>query len=373
MRICFTVNAAWNMWNFRRQLVEAMLADEHEVHILAPRDESVGRLEAMGCRFTHLSMDRKGLNPFAEFGLLHRIGKHFRKIRPDIVFGFTIKNNLFGSLAASRQRIPFVPNVTGLGTAFLSSAALKMASVALYRVALRRCPKVFFQNDDDRALFAELGIVDKGRSVLLPGSGIDLNEFSYAPMPENRAPTTFLMIARLLRDKGVVEYAEAARLVKEQAQHVRFELLGDLYTANRTAISKDMLESWERSGTIKYLGHRDDVRGCIVQADCIVLPSYREGAPRTLIEAAAMGRPLIATDVPGCRAVVDAGSTGFLCAVRDAVSLADAMLEFTTMRPEQRAGMGREGRKKMEREFSVDRVIAAYSGVLKETFPSGFA
>ena len=367
MRICITVNSAWNIWNFRRPLVEALMKDGHEVIILAPVDESVRHLASIGCRFEHLPMDRKGLNPFVELNFLWRIARKFREIKPDVVFGFTIKNNLFGALVAGWLKIPFVPNVTGLGTAFLSGAALRAGSVGLYRYCLRHCPHVFFQNEDDEALFAELGIVQRNKTTVLPGSGIDLRAFPYTELPRSKGATKYLMISRLLRDKGVFEYVEAAKLVKLNAPDVQFLILGDFKTDNRTAVSRRDVENWESSGAIKHLGQASDVRTYISQADCIVLPSYREGAPRTLIEAAAMGRPVISTDVPGCRSVVDDGKSGYLCKARSHRSLADAILRFESLDRQTRAMMGRAGRQKMEQEFSVEKVIAAYRRVLKLT------
>jgi len=367
LRICITVNSAWNIWNFRRPLVEALLQDGHEVVVLAPADGSVPNLESIGCRFEHLAMDRKGLNPFVELIFLRRIARKFNEIRPNVVLGFTVKNNLFGALVAGWLKIPFVPNVTGLGTAFLSGAALRAGSVRLYRYCFRHCPHVFFQNEDDQALFAELGIVQRNKTTVLPGSGIDLGAFPYTELPRGNGGTRYLMISRLLKDKGVVEYVEAAKLVKSNAPDTEFLILGDFNADNRTAVSQHDVQNWESSGAIKHLGQASDVRTYISHADCIVLPSYREGAPRTLIEAAAMGRPVISTDVPGCRSVVDDGESGYLCKARSHRSLADAILRFESLDRQTRAMMGRAGRQKMEQEFSVEKVIAAYRKVLKLT------
>ncbi len=367
LRICITVNSAWNIWNFRRPLVEALLNDGHEVVVLAPVDGSVRNLESIGCRFEHLPMDRKGLNPFVEMTFLWRLARKLREISPDVVLGFTVKNNLFGALVAAWLEIPFVPNVTGLGTAFLSGAALRAGSVRLYRYCFRQCPHVFFQNEDDQALFAELGIIQRNKTTVLPGSGIDLRAFPFTELPRSKEGTTYLMISRLLRDKGIVEYVEAAKLVKSNAPDTQFLILGDFNAENRTAVSQRDVENWESSGAIKHLEHASDVRTYIAQADCIVLPSYREGAPRTLIEAAAMGRPVISTDVPGCRSVVDDGESGYLCEARSHRSLADAILRFESLGQEARARMGQAGRQKMEREFSVEKVITAYRRVLEIT------
>ncbi|MEL1251534.1 glycosyltransferase family 4 protein [Aurantiacibacter gilvus] len=360
LHIVTTVNAAWNMWNFRRQMLTALLADGHRVTVLAPSDEAVDRLVDLGCEFHPLEMDIKSLNPFAQLGLFFAMFRAFRQLRPDLVLGFTIKNNTFGSIAARLLGIPFIPNVTGLGTAFLSGKFLQRVAHLLYRVSFAGCPLVFFQNRDDSALFTGLNLVREDQVVVVPGSGIDLVHFAQAPMPAHDGPVQFLMIARLLRDKGVVEYVEAAKMVRESHPGTRFLLLGPAGSENRTAFSAEQAHEWERTHGIEYLGPSDDVRPHIEQAHCVVLPSYREGAPRTLIEAAAIGRPLIASDVPGCHDIVDDGSNGLLCTVRDAESLASAMRRFLDMEAQQWATMGQEGRDKMVREYDVAHVANAY-------------
>lgn len=360
MHVLMTVNAAWNIWNFRKPLVEALLADGHRVSILAPLDETSAQLEALGCDVIPLEMSVKGLNPLADLRLERRFAATFRAHEPNIVLSFTIKNNIFGARAARAARLPFVPNVTGLGTAFLSGRLLEQISVRLYRSAFGPLPRIFFQNADDRDLFLDRRIIQPKQARLLPGSGIDLDRFAPAPMSDAGAPPVFLMIARLLRDKGVAEFVEAARIVKAHRADARFQLLGAVGSENRTAIDAATVEAWVKDGVIEYLGTTSDVRPVIAAASCVVLPSYREGAPRTLIEAAAMGRPVIATDVPGCRAVVDRDRSGFLCEVRNAPSLAEAMGRFLALSPSERAAMGVAGRAKMAREFDQALVIDAY-------------
>ncbi len=364
VNIILSVNTAWNIWNFRRPLVKALLDDGHKVTILAPRDGAVPQLEAMGCSFRTLDMDVKGLNPLRDGRLVFRFRRLFRDLQPDVILSFTIKNNLFGAMAAKSLGIPFIPNVTGLGTAFLSGAMLERVATLLYKAAFRKLPVVFFQNADDRALFVDRNMVSVAQARSVPGSGIDLDHFAPAPFPTDGANPIFLMIARLLRDKGVLEFVEAARLVRSRHPQARFQLLGATSAENRTAIDRDTVEGWQTEGAIEYLGVTDDVRPHIASAACVVLPSYREGAPRTLIEAATMARPLIATDVPGCRSVLDQGETGFFCDVRSSESLAQACEAFLALSPQERAMMGQAGRLKMEREFGQDIVVEAYREML---------
>ena len=217
---------------------------------------------------------------------------------------------------------------------------------------------VFFQNADDLAEFVGRKLVRREQARLLAGSGVDLDRFASTPLPPG--PLRFLLIARLLGDKGVREFVEAARLLRRGGSDSRFQLLGPLDPANRTGISRSELDGWVAEGAVDYLGETDDVRPFIADSHVVVLPSYREGLPRSLLEAAAMGRPLVATDVPGCRHVVKDGINGFLCAARDPASLADAMRRMERMPPEQRAALGNAARAKVQAEFSETRVIQAY-------------
>lgn len=364
MHILMTVNAAWNIWNFRRPLVEALASAGHKITVLAPPDDTVAELESLGCQFRALKMSIKGLNPLADLELQRQFSQMFRQEQPDAVLSFTIKNNIFGARAAKSVDVPFLPNVTGLGTAFLSGKLLQKTTELLYRRSFDALPVVFFQNEDDRDLFLDRRLLRADQARVLPGSGIDLIRFSSAPMPAPENPPVFLMIARLLRDKGVVEFVEAARRIKLHHQEARFQLLGAVGAENRSAIDHPTVEAWVAEGAIEYLGTTADVRPAIAAASCVVLPSYREGAPRTLIEAAAMARPLIATDVPGCRAVVDRDVSGFLCKVGCAESLAAAMERFLALPSGVQQAMGAAGRAKMEREFDQALVVDAYRAAL---------
>jgi len=369
MHILATVNAAWNIWNFRRPVIAALLAEGHSVTVLAPEDETAGRLKEIGCRFIALEMDQKGLDPMRDLALLRRLRAAFREHRPDVILSYTVKNNIYGAIAARSLGIPFIPNVSGLGTAFLSEGWLQWLVERLYGAAFRRLPVVFFQNDEDRDLFVARRLVREDQARLLPGSGIDLDHFAAADFPTQNAPPTFLMIARLLRDKGIYEFIEAARLVRARHPNARFQLLGATDTQNRTAIDRDTVAAWQQSHGIEYLGTCDDVRPHIARAHCIVLPSYREGAPRTLIEAASMARPLVASDVPGCRSVVEHGSTGFLCKARCGESLAEACLGFLDLPRDTHIAFGQAGREKMQREFDQARVITAYRQAIGDVLP----
>lgn len=367
LHVLISVNAMWNVTNFRRPIVAALLAEGHRVTVLAPPDaQAASTLSEMGCRVLPLKLNPKGINPLAQLAFMRRLKRIFRDEQPDVILSYTIKNNIFGAFAARALGIPFLPNLTGLGTAFLSGGLMEGVARALYTRAFAGLPCVFFQNSDDEALFVDQGMIQPHQSRILPGSGIDLDVFDPRPLGGTEEAPVFLMIARLLRDKGVEEFAAAARKTKRRLPGARFQLLGALGVSNRSAIPKVTLDQWVAEGLIEYLGTVDDVRPVIEQASCVVLPSYREGAPRTLIEAAAMARPVIATDVPGCRTVVDDGRSGFLCAPRSSDSLAFAMERFIDLPLAARAEMGALGRSKMEREFDQAIVVEAYLDAIAE-------
>jgi glycosyltransferase involved in cell wall biosynthesis len=282
---------------------------------------------------------------------------------------YTVKPNIYGSLAARLAGVTGLPNVSGLGTAFISDNPLSRFVGFLYRLAFRGCPIIFFQNPDDRDLFLARKIVRPEQAHLLPGSGVDLDRFRPAPPPGDDQ-LRFLFIGRLLGAKGVRELSEAARQLKVEQPGWRLQLLGSLDEGNRSGIEAGELRRWIDEGIVEHLGHADDVRPHIAAATAVVLPSYREGLPRSLLEAAAMGRPLVASDVPGNRQLVEHGVNGLLCEARSAQSLADAIRQMGTMEAEQRAEMGRAGRTLAERSYGVELVIDAYHEALAQLAPA---
>ena len=359
--VVVSANTSWNILNFRMGLINALRNKGYRVIVIAPEDEYSAALIRQGIDFRALAMDRSGLSPIADFMLFTRYFRMLRALRPDALLSFTIKPNIYGSLAARLLGIKVVNNISGLGTAFIRGGLLAALVQRLYRIALKRSATVFFQNGDDLALFTNNKLVRTGQARLLPGSGIDLDHFTAAQTSDGHdRPFRFLMIARLLWDKGIQEYVDAARIVRASDAAVRFQLLGPIDRGNRTAVPREQIDQWSGEGLIDYLGTSDDVRPSIGQADCIVLPSYREGLPRSLLEGSAMAKPLIATRVPGVRDVVADGETGLLCEVRNARSLADAMIIMCRLPADARKSMGLAGRRKIESEFSQELVIERY-------------
>lgn len=366
-KVVIALNTAWNLFNFRAGLIRALVAEGYEVVAVAPSDEYAARLAELGCRFVALPMDNKGTHPGRDLLLFFRFLKLLRRERPDVFLGYTVKPNIYGSLAAHVLGIPVVNNIAGLGVVFNSDNWLTRLVRQLYKVALSRSRHVFFQNNEDLRMFVQQGLVAEGKVSRLPGSGVDLGIFRYAPIPpmENR-PFHFLLAARMLRDKGVGEFVEAARMVRQKYPTTRFQLLGFLDVKNPTAVSSAQMNDWVGEGVVEYLGIADDVKPYMAAADCVVLPSYREGVPRSLLEGAAIGRPIVTTDAVGCRDAMDDGISGFCCRAGDAGDLADKLFRMIEMTHEERVRMGLEGRKKMEREFDEKIVIRRYLEVVDE-------
>lgn len=368
--IVVSANQAWNLINFRKGLIAALLERGHAVAAAAgvtnAQDEAAAQaLAVMGCSVHPISLDSMGMHPAHDLRTLFAYTALMRRLRPAAYLGWTIKPNVYGVIAARMCGVPTFPNISGLGTALIRPGPMAALARGLYRISLGGARAVLFQNADDRREFVARGLVRAERTHLISGSGVDTNWF--APPVEARAYTgSFLMIARLIGDKGVREYVEAARLLRQRDPRLCFRLLGPAEVDNRTAISRAELEGWIAEGVIEWHPPVADVRPAIAQADCVVLPSYREGTSRVLLEAAAMARPLVATDVPGCREVVREGVNGHLCSVQDPRSLAEAMWRVHTAPPEARAAMGLAGRQLVLDTFSQERVIATYLALLED-------
>lgn len=360
MHIMFSANTSWYVLNFRGQMIRELLESGQQVSVLAPVDEYTDQLRAMGCNFFPLVMDNHGTSPLQEAKLLFSFLRRFRQVQPDIVLSFSIKNNIYGAIAARASRIPIIPNVSGLGPAFANENWLNKVVLALYRLAFGKLPIVFFQNQEDRDLFIEKKLVRAEQTERLPGSGVNLRRFTAEPLGTNEN-VVFLLFARLIWQKGVAEFVQAGQRLKTEGRTVTCQILGFLDIKSRDAIGRTQMEAWVAEGSVDYLGSSDDVRAQLRNADCVVLPSYyREGVPRGLLEAAAMARPIITTDAPGCRDVVDDGETGLLCPPQDVEALTTSMRRIAEMSRLERSNMGLAGRAKMEREFDEVKVIDTY-------------
>ena len=363
MRVALVINTSWNIWNFRASLVRALQAAGHEVLAIAPPDAYSGRLETeLGCRYVPILMENKGTNPVKDAALMRRFYQIYRREKPDVVLHYTIKPNIYGSIAARLAGVPSINNVSGLGTVFIIQNFVSKVALGLYRFAFRFPSKVFFQNNDDRQLFLEHGLVRPEITGLLPGSGVDIRRFQPAGAFRRQKPFVFLMVARVLYEKGVAEYFEAARRLQAAfgPEQVRVQLLGGLDEAGGVGVPRVTFEKWLEGGEIEYLGHSDNVAAHLHAADCVVLPSYREGTPKTLLEAAACGKPIVTTDVPGCRETVVDGRNGYLCQVRSGEDLAAKMRQVYALSDADLAEMGQASRRLAETKFDEQLVLHQY-------------
>jgi len=363
--VIVSANSAWNIVNFRKPVIEALVASGRRVIAVAPPDGHEDAIRSLGAEFRPIAMEPGGTSPWSDARLLADYYRILRHVRPHAFLGFTVKPNIYGSIAARLLGVKAVNNISGLGTAFIRPGLLNGLVTGLYKVALRKAAVVFFQNRHDRDLFVGTRLVRPAQARLIPGSGVDLRHFKPEAEPSPAGPAfRFLFIGRLLRDKGVVEYAEAAQIVARRWPDAEFAMLGSAASNNPTAVPIAEIERWRREGHVTWLGGSDDVRQYLAQADCVVLPSYREGLPRSLLEAGAMAKPMIATDVPGCSDVVEHAVTGLLCEAKSAASLAASMEEMLSLPADNRLEMGRRARQKVEREFDESRVVHAYLDAL---------
>ena len=349
-------------------LIRRLKAEGYKVIVLTEFDGYENQIRLEVDNIEPLFISRKGVNPFVDFFTIVDLVRLLVKFKPDILLTFSIKPVIYGSIAAKILKIKSIVMITGLGTAFITDNWITNVVKQLYRFALSSVSVVFFQNIDDRNIFVQHELVDKKVCRYTPGSGVDTDKFAYSTLP-NSPEITFLLIARMLRDNGIGEFVEAAKTIKLKYSNARFQLLGPLGVQNRTSIKKNEVETWQNEGFIEYLGETDDVTKFIEKASCVVLPSYREGTSRVLLEAAAMGRPLVATNVPGCREVVEDGVTGFLCKPRDYADLSQKIELMLKLPYDARQAMGARGREKIENEFRQEIVCDLYIDAIKSCQP----
>lgn len=367
MRVMLTGNTSFKLANFREGLIKRLVSDGHSVIVVAPKDSYSQQLIEMGCEFVPIKMKRNGTSPFSEIKLLISIFWRIKSVSPDIVLSFTIKNNIYAGISTRILNTVFVPNVTGLGPAFNGSGLLNSVVKFLYKQAFGSAERVFFQNTTDLQTFEASGLVDKKQTALLPGSGVDLAKFSHKPLVVRDGNVRFLFVARLLWEKGLGVFVSAATTVRKRHPNAIFQVLGPLDFESRAAVSEKQLNDWISDGDIEYLGSTKCVIPFLEGADCIVLPSYyKEGTPRSLLEAAAVGRPIITTDMPGCADAIRQNETGFLVEPKNEGDLVRAIENFLQLTNQEREQMGKASRRFVEENYSETIVIDAYYAVLSK-------
>ena len=359
MKIIVLASYSTSLINFRKELLEALVNRGHQVTACAPENnfEVEQILNSMGIAYKTIAFERTGMNPLSDLNSLSRLISIFKKHEPDVLLSYTIKPVIYGSIAGRLVRTKDIFSIiTGLGYTFEGNSKrrklLRSFIKALYRKSLSYNTKVFFQNPDDLRLFQTLSIIKPGREVLINGSGVNLSKYEEAdPII---FPPTFLLIGRLLIEKGVEDYIEAAKIIRKKYPQANFQLLGRIDKRN-SSINQKQLNEWQKQGVIEYLGETKDVRPFIADSSVYVLPSYREGTPRSVLEAMAMGRPIITTDAPGCRETVKVGRNGFLVPVNNPTALAASMEKFI-VDPSLIEHMGRQSRLYAEERYNVHSV-----------------
>ena len=362
-RIALVANTAWSLYNFRLGLIKALKDNGYEVLLIAPRDRFAARLVAEGFSFFHFPMENYGTNPLIEASMVPRLYRIYRELKPDFIFHYTIKLNIYGSLAAKLLGIPSVAVTTGLGH-FLSykNPVVRWITRWMYRLAVWCSKEIWFLNEEDRDIFINRRIAPRIKTYLLPSEGIDTQYFllNGFQQPQDEI-IRFLFAGRLLKDKGVVDFVDAARILKKKYEHLEFQILGFIDPNNPNSITYAELEAWQQQGLVKYLGEAEDVRPYLGACDCLVFPSiYREGISRILLEAASMSRPIITTDHVGCRDVVQHGVNGWLCESKDVEDLAEKMQSFMETDSERLQKMGRASRDTILKQFDEKKVVAHY-------------
>lgn len=353
MRIVILTNADIGLYKFRKELVEK-LCKEHEVYIVLPEGELIEPLKQLGCKYIPFEFNRRGTNPVADLGQVRRYVKLLKELKPDVVLTYTIKPNVYGGIACQMTKVPYIANVTGLGTTIENGGLLSFISTSLYKVGLKGASCVFFQNKDNQKLFIDRGIV-KGKTRLIPGSGVNLQMHCVEPYPDDKDGIRFLFVGRIMKDKGIGELLEAMSLIREEYPNVTLDIVGWSDEDYSDALKKAELE-----GAIRYHGLQSDVHPFYTNCHCAVLPSYHEGTANVMLEASSTGRPVITTRVPGCQETFDEGVTGFGCEVKSTESLVEAMRKFLSVSQEQRREMGLAARTKMEMEYDRNIVLEAY-------------
>src|SRR5450432_19176 len=372
-KVALVANSAWSVYNFRMDLIRHLLI-RFDVLIIAPKDEFVLELTKTGCRFHPIHFNNRSENPLLDYALYHSLKKIYASEKPDLIFHYVIKPNIYGSLAAAKVGIQSVAVITGLGYTFDRRNWLNRIVSFLYRIALKKAFEVWFLNQEDAHLFRQRKLVSPQKIKILPGEGINTEYFfpqANKPVARSKA-FQFLMGTRLLKTKGVGIYVEAAGILKNKYRDVRFELIGFFEKNHPDSISESELKQWQKKDIIHYSGFARDVRPFLRQADCFVFPSfYHEGIPRCLLEAAAMEIPIITSLNTGCKEVVQEGVNGFLCMPHNAEDLALRMEEMMNRPNAERAEFGKNGRQRVIERFGMEKILAEYDRTLSGLKESG--
>ncbi|WP_433773050.1 glycosyltransferase family 4 protein [Bacillus wiedmannii] len=350
-------NHGFVIYNFRKELIQELLRKGYEVHISLPKDEKVDKMVEWGCKFVETNVDRRGTNPVTDFKLVAHYIKILKEIKPDVVLTYTIKPNLYGGLACRLLNIPCINNITGLGSGFSKSSLLKTFLSTLYKVSLKKSYCVFFQNTEDMRMLVDRNII-KGQYELIPGSGVNLEEYKFKDFPKEDM-LKFIFIGRIMKDKGIDQYLEAAKIIKMKYPNTQFNVIG--FVEKTQPHYNDMINQLQNEGFITYLGYQSDVKPFVKEAHCLIQASHGgEGLSNVLLEAAATGRALIASNIPGCRETISENENGYTFEAKNTSSLVEQIEKFICLTEVERKQMGINSREKIEKEFDRNIVVKAY-------------
>jgi galacturonosyltransferase len=355
-------NIAFGLYIARKELITRLIQMDSKVIAVTPFDTYVDKLQEIGCEYINLEFNRRGKNVFNDIGILLRYVQLIKETAPDVVLTYTIKPNVYGGLACRLARIPYLANITGLGTTIENPGVLQFIALSLYKVGLKKASCVFFQNAPNRKFFSERILSKSCHSRTIPGSGVNLSEHIYEPYPSEANGVVFLFVGRIMKDKGIEELFSAAEMIKKKYSNTKFRIIGEC-----DEDYSERINELEKNGVIEQLGFQKDVHSYMRDSHCVILPSYHEGTSNVLLESAACGRPVIATRVTGCSETFDDGITGFGCDVKSAESLVEAVERFLRQSPEEHEAMGKAGRAKMEREYDRQIVVDAYMDEIEKT------
>lgn len=369
-KVVLNSNTIWSISNFRLDLIKHFVASGYEVVCIANEnhfnDNSINEIKTVGARFINIDLSRKGLNPFKDIFYIITLLKLLKKEKADLLINYTIKPIIYGSFISKFLKIKSIAVITGLGYVFIKKGVLYRFVKFLYRQSLKSSKKAIFLNQEDQTEFINEGIIPLNKSIVIPGEGINTDYFSPKEKTNQSGKIVFIMICRLLWDKGLKEYFIASENIRKEHDNVEFNLLGFFDENNPSSVSRKEISELDKTGIIKYLGSTNEVRDFIADADCIVLPSYREGLPRTLLEAGSMARPIITTNSVGCKETVEDGKTGFLCNPKDATDLTLKIEQFIMLPPQDRYEMGLKAREKVINQFDQRIINETYDHIIIE-------
>lgn len=358
MRVLIICNCSTGLEVFRGMLIQELVKRGNTVQAIVPESDekkevdAENRIEKMNCKLKRISIERRGMNPIRDLKLLYEYYKTIKKMQPDLVITYTIKPNIYGGFASRMLKVPYAVNITGLGTAFQNEGMLKKLVIGMYKVALKKAKVVFFENSENRDIIVQAGIVPKTKTCVLAGAGVDLEHFKYMEYPKEEEINRFIFIGRVMQEKGIDELFHAMQKLKQEGYECSLDILGGFEENYSEEIRKHEKEGW-----LNYYGYQDDIRPFVQKCHCFVLPSWHEGMANTNLESAAMGRPIITSNIHGCLEAVENEKSGFLCESHNADSLYMCMKKFVNMPYEEKKKMGVLGRKRMEQKFDKQKVV----------------